>query len=409
LKAEVIPIGTEILLGNIVDTNSSFLANQLPLLGIDLYFISTAGDNQKRLVDTLNRAWNRADLIITTGGLGPTQDDITREAIGELVDEEPRVDEKLWQELQDLLRRYLGEVPQRNIRQATTIPSAQVMPNRMGTAPGWWVEKDDHIVIALPGPSDEMRMMWQESVVPKLQGRSPKEIILSRVIKTFRLAEAKVDEMVSPISKLSNPTLATYINPDGVYLRITAKAKERREAQRLIAQSEQQIRDILAPYIWGVDDDTPGSVIGELLRGKSWSLATMESCTEGLLCSTIASGRENGAYYKGGLLASCDEAKIACGVDAAIIDGYGNESVQAVRAMADTARRNLKANVGLAVGGSIDSDTNSGEAFIGLSSDEFEKTFTHRLRGNRVRMKQRAVYAALFDLRKILLKEVQCT
>ena len=409
MKAEIIPVGTEILLGNIVDTNSSFLANQLPLLGIDLYFISTAGDNQKRLVDTLNRAWDRADLIITTGGLGPTQDDITREAIGELVDEELRVDEKLWQELQDLLRRYLGEVPQSNIRQATAIPSAQVMPNRMGTAPGWWVEKDDHIVIALPGPSDEMRMMWQESVVPKLQKRSTKEIIVSRVIKTFRLAEAKVDEMVSPISKLSNPTLATYINPDGVYLRITAKAKERREAQRLIAQSERQIRDILAPYVWGVDDDTLGSVIGELLRGKNWSLATMESCTEGLLCSTLASGRENCAYYKGGLLACCDEAKIACGVGAAIVDGYGNESVQAVRAMADTARRNLKTNVGLGVGGSIDSDTDSGEAFIGLSSDEFEKTFTHRLRGNRLRMKQRAVYAALFDLRRILLEEVQCT
>ena len=409
MKAELIPIGTEILLGNIVDTNSSFLANQLPLLGIDLYFISTAGDNQRRLVDTLNRAWNRANLIITTGGLGPTQDDITREAIGELVNEELKVDHKLWQELQELLRRYLGEVPHSNIRQATTIPSAQVMPNRMGTAPGWWVEKDDHIVIALPGPSDEMKMMWQESVVPKLEGRATKGIILSRVIKTFRLAEAKVDEIVSPISKLSNPTLATYINPDGVYLRITAKGNEKTEAQRLIAQSEQQIRHVLAPYVWGVDDDTPGSVVGQLLGGKNWSLATMESCTEGLLCSTIAGGRESGSYFKGGLLASCDEAKIACGVDAAIIDGYGKESIQVARAMANTARRNLKTNVGLGVGGNIDSDTNSGEAFIGLSSDEFEKTFAHKLRGNRSRMKQRAVYAALFDLRETLLEEVRCT
>ncbi len=408
MKAELIPVGTEILLGNIVDTNSSFLANQLPLLGIDLYFISTVGDNQRRLVDTLNRAWNRADLIITTGGLGPTQDDITREAIGELVNEDLKVDEKLWQELQELLRRYLGEVPHSNIRQATTIPSAQVMPNRMGTAPGWWVEKDDHIVIALPGPSDEMKMMWQDGVVPKLEGKATKGIILSRVVKTFRLAEAKVDEMVSPISKLSNPTLATYINPDGVYLRITAKGNEKTEAQRLIAQSEQQIRDILAAYVWGVDDDTPGSVVGQLLGGKSWSLATMESCTEGLLCSTIAGGRESCVYFKGGLLASCDEAKIACGVDAAIIDGYGKESIQVARAMADTARRNLKTNVGLGVGGNIDSETNSGEAFIGLSSDEFETTFTHKLRGNRSRMKQRAVYAALFDLRKILLEEVQC-
>jgi len=409
MKAELIPIGTEILLGNIVDTNSSFLANQLPLLGIDLYFISTAGDNQRRLVDTLNRAWNRANLIITTGGLGPTQDDITREAIGELVNEELKVDHKLWQELQELLRRYLGEVPHSNIRQATTIPSAQVMPNRMGTAPGWWVEKDDHIVIALPGPSDEMKMMWQKSVVPKLEGRATKGIILSRVIKTFRLAEAKVDEIVSPISKLSNPTLATYINPDGVYLRITAKGNEKTEAQRLIAQSEQQIRHVLAPYVWGVDDDTPGSVVGQLLGGKNWSLATMESCTEGLLCSTIAGGRESGSYFKGGLLASCDEAKIACGVDAAIIDGYGKESIQVARAMANTARRNLKTNVGLGVGGNIDSDTNSGEAFIGLSSDEFEKTFAHKLRGNRSRMKQRAVYAALFDLRETLLEEVRCT
>ena len=409
MKAEIIPVGTEILLGNIIDTNSSFLANQLPLLGIDLYFISTAGDNRKRLVDTLKRAWKRADLIITTGGLGPTQDDITREAISELVSEELKVDEKLWQELQDLLRHYLGEIPQSNIRQATVIPSAQIIPNHMGTAPGWWVEKDKHIIIALPGPSDEMKMMWQEGILPKLEQRPTGEVILSRVIKTFRLPEAKVDEMVADISRLSNPTLATYIKPDGVYLRITAKAKEKTEAQRLIAQSEQQIRNKLSPYIWGVDDDTLGSVIGELLRAKNWSLATMESCTEGLLCSTIASSRESCTYFKGGLLACCDEAKMACGVDAAIMDGYGKESIQVAEAMAETARRNFKADIGIGVGGNINSDDNSGEAYIGLSSGESKQTFTHRHRGNRSRMKQRAVYAALFDLRKMLLEEVQCT
>ncbi len=406
MKAEIIPVGTEILLGNIIDTNSSFLANQLPLLGIDLYFISAAGDNQKRLVDTLKRAWKRADLIITTGGLGPTQDDITREAISELVSEQLKVDEKLWQELQDLLRRYLTEIPQSNIRQATTIPSAQIIPNRMGTAPGWWIEKDKHVIIALPGPSDEMKMMWREGILPKLEQRTTGEVILSRVIKTFRLAEAKVDEMVSPISKLSNPTLATYINPDGVYLRITAKAKEKTEAQRLLAQSEEQIRNILSPHIWGVDDDTLGSVIGQLLRARKWSLATMESCTEGLLSSTIAGGRESCAYFRGGLLVCCDEAKMACGVDAAIMDGYGKESIQVAKAMAEAARRNLKTDVGIGIGGNMNADTNSGEAFIGLSSGAFERTFTHQLRGNRSRMKQRAVYAALFDLRKTLLEEV---
>jgi nicotinamide-nucleotide amidase len=406
MKAEIIPVGTEILLGNIIDTNSSFLANQLPLLGIDLYFISTAGDNQKRLVDTLKRAWKRADIIITTGGLGPTQDDITREAIGELVNEELKVDDKLWQELQDLLRRYTGEIPQSNIRQATVIPSAQIIHNRMGTAPGWWVEKDDHIIIALPGPSDEMKMMWQEGILPKLEQRVAGEVILSRTIKTFRLAEAKVDELVAHISRLSNPTLATYINPDGVYLRITAKANGKTEAQRLISQSEEQIRNILSPYIWGVDDDTLGSVIGDLLRAKNLSLATMESCTEGLLCSTIASSRESCTYFKGGLLACCDEAKIACGVDASIMERYGQENIQVAKAMAETVRRNLKTDIGMGVGGNMNVNENSGEAFIGLSSDKFEQIFTHRLRGNRSRMKQRTVYAALFDLRRMLLEGV---
>jgi len=406
MKAEIIPVGTEILLGNIIDIDSSFLANQLPLLGIDLYFVSTVGDNQKRLVDTLKRAWKRADLIITTGGLGPTQDDITREAIGELVSEELTVDEKLWQELQDLFSRYLREIPQSNINQATIIPSAQIIPNRMGTAPGWWVEKDDHIIIALPGPPDEMQLMWQEGILPKLKQIITGEVILSRIIKTFRLAEAKVDELVAHVSKLSNPTLATYVKPDGVYLRITAKAKEKTEAQRLIAQSEEQIRNVLSSYIWGVDEDTLDAVIGELLKAKNLRLATMESCTEGLLCSTIASGRESYHYFKGGLLVCCDEAKMACGVDTSIMEQYGKENAQVAKAMAETARRNLKSDIGVGVGGNMDLDKNSGDVFIALSSDKFEQTFTHRLRGNHSRMKQRTVYAALFDLRRMLLEEV---
>ncbi|MFO7773111.1 MAG: competence/damage-inducible protein A [Dehalococcoidia bacterium] len=409
MKTEIIPVGTEILLGNIIDSDSSFLANQLSLLGIDLYFISTVGDNQERLVDTLRRAWARADLIIVTGGLGPTQDDITREAIAELLGEELEVDEKLWQELQDLLSRYPGKIPQSNMKQAAIIPSAQVIPNRMGTAPGWWVEKDDHIIIALPGPPDEMKLMWQESILPKLKQRVTGEVILSRTIKTFRVAEAAIDELVTPLSRLSNPTLATYINPDGVYLRITAKAKGKEEAQRLISRSEEQIRDILSPHIWGVDDDTLDSVIGGLLIARCLSLATMESCTEGLLCTTIASGQDSHTYFKGGLLARGDQAKIACGVDASFIEQHGEESTQVAVAMAEVARKNLKADIGMGVGGNINPDTSSGQVFIGLKSDKFEETFTHMLRGNRSRMKQRAVYAALFDLRKILLEEAQCT
>ena len=408
MKAEIIPVGTEILLGNIVDTDSSFLANQLSLLGIDLYFISAVGDNLQRLVETLKRAWERADLIIATGGLGPTQDDITREGVAELVGEELKVDERLWQELlrwQSEFGRYTDKIPQSNIKQATIIPSAQAIPNHMGTAPGWWMERDDHIVIALPGPPVEMKLMWQLGMLPKLKQKVSGEIILSRTIKTFRVAEATVDEMVAPLSKLSNPTLATYIHPDGVHLRITAKARGKEEAQRLISQSEDQIRNILAPHIWGIDDDTLGSVVGELLGARNLSLATMESCTEGLLCSTIACDQDSNTYFKGGLLACSSEAKLACGLEPSILELYGEESAQAAQAMADIARRNLKAAIGMGLGGNMNSDTNSGEVFISLSGDGLEETFTHTLRGDRSRMKQRAIYAALFDLRRILLEE----
>ncbi len=366
MKAEIIPVGTEILLGNIVDTNSSFLASQLPALGIDLYFISTVGDNQARLVDTLERAWKRADLIILTGGLGPTQDDITREAISELLGEELKVDQGLWQQLQELLRRYPGDIPRSNMKQAAVIPSAQILPNRMGTAPGWWVEKDDHIVVALPGPTDEMKLMWQESVLPKLEEKVSGEVILSRTIKTFRLAEAKVDELVAHLSRQSNPTLATYVNPDGVYLRITAKARNRAEAQRLISPVEEEVRKILSPYVWGADDDTLASVVGSLLTANKLSLATMESCTEGLLCSTIASVEGSDTYFRGGLVACCHESKVACGVDMSIVGEYGGESPEVARSMAQAARRTLKSDVGVGVAGRMDTRRNSGDTFVGL-------------------------------------------
>jgi len=185
VKAEIIPIGTEILLGNIVDTNSSFLANELASLGIDLYFVSTVGDNRERIVETLQRAWTRADLIITTGGLGPTQGDITRETIAELLGEEASTDQQLWHELQERLSHYYSKVPQSNVKQATVIPSAQVIPNPIGTAPGWWIEKDKHIVVTMPGPPHEMQLMWRERVLPKLRQKVTGTVILSRTLKAF--------------------------------------------------------------------------------------------------------------------------------------------------------------------------------------------------------------------------------
>jgi len=396
-------------LGNITDTNSSFLANQLPSLGIDLHFVSTVGDNRERIVDTLKRAWTRAELIITTGGLGPTQGDITRESIAELLDEEPSIDLKLWQTLQDMLSHYHREIPQANMKQATIIPSAQIISNPVGTAPGWWIEKDDHIVVVMPGPPHEMQLMWKERVLPKLRQKITGTVILSKTIKTFGKAEAKIDELLSPFLQLPNPTLASYAKPDGIYLCITAKGEEERTARHMIAEREADIRQILAPYIWGVDNDTLEATVGELLKTKNLSLATMESCTEGLLSSTIASYPESLAYFKGGLIACCDEAKVALGIDTHIMERYGKESSQVAEAMAEVAQKTLRADIGIGIAGIMNIGEKTANIFIAMTSGNFKQTITRTFLGDKWRMKQRTVYAALFELRKLLLEEVKCT
>jgi len=409
VKAEIIPIGTEMLLGNIADTNSSFLAGQLPSLGINLHFISIVGDNKGRIVDTLKRAWIRADLIITTGGLGPTQGDITRESIAEFLGEKPSTDLELWQELQDMLSRYHREIPQANVKQATIIPSAAIIPNPVGTAPGWWVEKDDHIVVAMPGPPDEMRLMWKERVLPKLRQRVTGAVILSKTIKTFGKAEAKVDELLSSLLQLPNPTLASYAKPDGIYLRITARGEDEAATRQLIAEREADIRQLLAPYVWGVDNDTLEAIVGESLKTKNLSLATMESWTEGLLSSTMASCPENLAHFKGGLIACCDEAKVALGVDTHIVERYGKESSQMAEAMARVAQKTLKADIGIGIAGIMNAGEKTANIFIAMTSGSSKRTITRTSLGDTWRMKQRAVYTALFELRKFLLEEVQCT
>jgi len=194
MKAEIISIGTEILLGQIADTNAPYLASQLPLLGIDLYWISQVGDNRARLLDTLKRAHDRSDLIITSGGLGPTEDDITRDAIAELLGEKMTVDPEIEQWLRAIFQKLGYEMPECNIRQANLIPSARAIANPLGTAPGWWVERDGRTILAMPGPPGEMKRMWEHEIRPVLKRSLQGDVIISRTIKTMGLAEARVDE-----------------------------------------------------------------------------------------------------------------------------------------------------------------------------------------------------------------------
>jgi nicotinamide-nucleotide amidase len=407
MKAEIISIGTELLLGDIIDTNSAYLAGQLPLLGLDLNFISAVGDNQGRLIETLKQAWHRSDIIITTGGLGPTQDDITREAIAEFLGEKLTIDYALVQKFEELFRYFKREMPPSNIKQATVIPSAEIVPNPRGTAPGWWVENDNRIIITMPGPPREMELMWTKEIVPRLQQKASGAVIISKTLKTFGLTEAEVDERASPFLASSNPTVGTYAKIDGVYLRITAKAQTVDKTQKLINQKEDELRGILDDYIWGIDSETLESIVGNLLSSKKLTLATMESYTGGFLANVITNVPGSSKYFAGGLVVYSEASRAAFGLDPQCIARYGTVSSETCETMATVARETLKTSIGLGLTGVMGPDEIEGKSigtiFASIDDGQHRQIFAKNYPGNRLQIKQRAVTAALFELRRILL------
>jgi nicotinamide-nucleotide amidase len=407
MKAEIISIGTELLLGEITDTNASYLASQLPLLGIDLLWVTQVGDNPGRMREALERAWGRSDLILTSGGLGPTEDDITREAIADTLGEELSVDPELERWLREFFSSRGYSMPASNIKQAMLIPSAQTIPNPRGTAPGWWVERGEKLLIAMPGPPGEMQRMWEKEVSPRLHQGMGEQIIVSRTLKTFGRAEAAVGELVSPLLSSTNPSLGVYAKTDGIHLRITAKAERRQEAEEMIAEREAQIRSLLGDSIWGTDEETLEAVVGTLLGERGLTLATMESYTGGLLASTITSVPESSTCFQGGLVATSDEAKNSFGVDVALTAEYDAASPEVAGAMAEAARRRLGADIGLGVTGAISpvelGGRPLGNVHIAIDDGKNRRMARGTYPPQLPELKRRATYHALFELRKALI------
>jgi competence/damage-inducible protein CinA-like protein len=415
MRAELISVGTEILLGEILDTNARYIASRLPAIGIDLYHQTTVGDNLERLTEAIERALARSDVIIMTGGLGPTEDDLTREAIAEVLGEKMFVDTEAEQRLRAFFTARGVAFPERNVKQTMLIPSATAIPNPRGTAPGWWVEKntstDDPAetkhIIAMPGPPAEMQRMWEQEVEPKLIKLAGAGVLVSRVLKTIGVGESHVDEMVAPLLKSTNPTIGIYAKPDGVYLRLAAKATSAEHAWVLISPVEEEARRILGTIIWGADNDTLEGVVGDMLDQRGLTLATMESCTSGLLASTITDITGAAQYYKGGYVANSAQMMMGLGVSADLIEKHGVISSEVAAAMASAARRNLDTDYGIGITGVAGNDEVEGKppgtmhiAVAGeFGADEISYTFYQ----GRQATKRRAVTTALFLLRRTLL------
>ena len=397
MRAEIISTGTEILLGNIQDTNTSFLAEHLAMLGIDLYYASSVGDNFERMLGVLQQAWNRADLIITTGGLGPTQGDITREVIAQLFGEKMEIDGGLKVNLEKFFVGRGIPMSANNLKQASLIPSAQAIPNPFGTAPGWWAEKEGKIVIAMPGPPGEMQPMWHNHVAPALQRRSG-SVIISKTLKSYGVPEGTMDEQLGALLKTANPTLALYAKIDGINLRITAKADTQEKAQELIAGHEAEIRKILGGSIWGLDDDTLEGVVGQALTKKGMTLAVAESFSGASLLRILARTPSSSRFFKGGFFANCDEAKLSLG----LVWGQGGAADMA-KGLANVAREKLAAGVGIGIEGQIQTVNNEKTAsvFISIVGKNIQPV-TRNYSGRLMIVPDRVAYMALFELRKLL-------
>jgi len=410
VKAEIVAVGTEILLGEIVDTDSQYVAARLPALGIDLFWVTQVGDNLPRVREALERAWQRSDFIFTTGGLGPTEDDLTREGIAAMLGEEMRAEPSLEAHLRAFFARRGRPMPERNVKQATLIPSARAIPNAYGTAPGWWVEREGRVIVAMPGPPGEMRRMWEAEVEPELRRRSQGIALVSRTLKTSDITEGLVDELLGELKQAANPTVSVYSRADGIQVRIAAKAADRQAAEALIAPVEAEARRVLGDAVWGADSDTLESVVGRMLRERGLMLATMESCTGGLLASTITDVPGSSDYFKGGLVTYATEMKLAWGVSREVVETHGVISAECAREMARAARERLSADIGVGVTGVAGPDEQEGKpvgsVHIALDDGSGDaRVVSYQFAQSREMVKRRAVTTALSLLRRTLFHQ----
>jgi nicotinamide-nucleotide amidase len=402
MLAEIVSIGTEILMGEIVDTNSAYLASELAGLGIDVQWVSKVGDDPNRLFDVVDRAWRRSDVTLTTGGLGPTSDDLTRETIARTMGEQMEVQEEL---LEHLKAHFAGRgtpMPSTNIKQATLIPSARTISNPMGTAPGWLVEKNGHLIVAMPGPPRELQRMWTHEVAPELKRRNPDVAIVTRTLKTFGISEGGLNEMVAPLFESENPSLGIYSKQDGIHLRAIATAPTEDEARRLIAPMEAEIREIAGDSIWGEDGDTPDSQVASLLTGAGQTLGVIEAFTGGLLAVGLAGHTGGQGFFRGSFVAVDQESLGRHGVGLHLIERHGIESGPVAEAMAEAARRMFGADVGLAVTGTDGNNASAGTSYIGFAVGEEATSLAGRHPGRGTRMRQRVVTHALLGLGQLL-------
>ena len=405
MKAEILAVGTEILLGDIVNTNAQFLSRRLFELGIDMYYQTVVGDNPSRLKEAICLAFSRADLVILSGGLGPTDDDLTKETVAEYFG----VSLLFHEDIADEIKRYLnGRYPVSNQKQAYIPEGAIVLHNNYGTAPGVILEKNGKTAVLLPGPPREIVPMFIESVEPYLKEKSD-FVMESKVLRLFGIGEAKVGEIVSDLMEQSNPTVAPYAKDNEVTLRIAAKAKTSDEASRLIHSTQTEIEARLGEYIYGYDEQDMVKTTATLLLEKGLTIACAESCTAGKLTAALADVPGISAALCESVVTYSNEAKMKyLSVSAKTLQKYGAVSRETAEEMARGIQKASGCDIGVSVTGIAGPDGGTAEkpvglVYVGICYQKEITILTLQLHGNRDRVRQGAVMHALNAIRKRIL------
>jgi nicotinamide-nucleotide amidase len=414
MSAEIICVGTELLLGDILNSNAQYLAQQLASLGIPHYYQSTVGDNLDRLQQVIDIATKRASILIFTGGLGPTPDDLTTDAIAAFFNtplvERPEIVADITQKFASIGRKMTPN----NLKQALLPQGAEVLPNTSGTAPGIiWQPRQGLIILTFPGVPSEMKRMWHETAVPYLKSQGwGKEIIYSRMMRFRGIGESALADKVNDLFDLTNPTVAPYAGMGEVRLRVSAKANSEAEAIALIEPVAQKIRNIAGLDYFGADNDTLASVVGDLLRKTNETVSVAESCTGGGLGAIFTEIPGSSDYFMGGIISYDNRVKISVlGVNPEDLTQFGAVSHPVAKQMALGVREKLGTSWGLSITGIAGPGGGTqtkpvGLVYVGIACpDGTVESVEYRLgeRRDRETIRTLSAYNALDLLRRKLL------
>ncbi len=421
MRCEIISVGTELLMGQTVNTNAGDLARELFSLGIGVYYQTVVGDNEERLAEVFRQALQRAGLIILTGGLGPTEDDLTRETVAYVLGLPLERNRDWEQQLEEFFHRFKRPMASLNLRQALVPQGGKILPNDRGTAPGIYLdlqERKGPIVILLPGPPREMLPIFREQVIPllraKLQDKGDLAVLRSKVLRVIGLGESTLAETIAPLLKnQSNPTLAPLAKGGEVHLRVTARGHSEEEARTLLDSKAQELREVLGDYIYGEDAEELESVVARLLRAKGQTLALAESCSGGLLSHRLTNIPGSSSYLLAGLVTYSNEAKAhILGVSPATLESVGAVSAAVAEEMAVGARRLCQADIGVGITGiagpgGATPQKPVGLTYLALAAENFKYSHRYEFWGSRQDIKERAAQAALHLLRLYLLEKLK--